>query len=195
VVIGIDNLDMEENMNVEKITMEDGRHAERHVADSGDVKVTKLYVEESRPLKLESKVTEKSKPVVYERTIEHMDPETGEVLRVDVEASEPEVKMFLRDRIGLADDRSIGSSRYATKEDVVNAVVAGVSEALNGSHNYEAMAVKTPHATAVETPHAMSAQAQIKERVSAKTGGVMAEYTCYGFIILLAAAFGYLLMM
>lgn len=77
-------------MESEKFTLEDGRKAEKVVKEvliSNQEKeiVTELKAEEERPLKTQTRVTEKVRPFVYERKIETLDPNTGEVIDVTVE--------------------------------------------------------------------------------------------------------------
>lgn len=77
-------------MESEKFTLEDGRKAEKVVKEvliSNQEKeiVTELKAEEERPLKTQTRVTEKVRPFVYERKIETLDPTTGQVIDVKIE--------------------------------------------------------------------------------------------------------------
>lgn len=112
--------------NVEKIRMEDGRMAERRVTldDNGD-KHIELWAEEPRNFKLESRIVEKHETIVSERKIEMVD-ENGQIVNVKVESIDPKSRMELVQHIGLATDAN--SSRYATKEELKEVVVAAVSE-------------------------------------------------------------------
>ena len=98
--------------------------AERHVVDEGNQRTIELYAEEPRPLKLEKRVVEKVKPVVYERTIQSI--QDGNVVEQKVEALEPKVDLQLREHIGYVDNSSLGVSPYVTKNEMVNTVVEAV---------------------------------------------------------------------
>ena len=112
--------------NVEKIMMEDGRMAERRVTvdDNGD-KHIELWSEEPRNLKLESRIVEKHATIVSERKIEMVNDE-GEIVNVKVESVDPKSRMELVQHIGLATDKNV--SKYATKEELKEVVIAAVSE-------------------------------------------------------------------
>jgi hypothetical protein len=64
-----------EDVKIEKWTLEDGRRAERRVvehknADGVAEKIIELHIEDERPLRLQQRVVEKVKPVLYERKFE-----------------------------------------------------------------------------------------------------------------------------
>src|SRR4051794_8932297 len=68
-----------------RIRLEDGRHAERHVIDHGDgTTTTELHVEAPKTYQLATRITERTKPVVVERTVEHLDAE-GRVVSQNTE--------------------------------------------------------------------------------------------------------------
>jgi len=82
---------MDDNMKVEKWTLEDGRRAERRVievqnADGQGEKIIELHVEDERPLKLQQRIIERTKPILYERKLETVDPVTGSVVEEKIEA-------------------------------------------------------------------------------------------------------------
>jgi hypothetical protein len=109
---------------VKKIRLEDGRNAERHTIDEGNQRTIELYAEDQRPLKLEKRVVEKVKPVVYERTIQSI--QDGNVVEEKVEALEPKVDLQLREHLGVAQNSALGVSPYVTKNELVNTVVEAV---------------------------------------------------------------------
>jgi hypothetical protein len=81
---------MDDNMKVEKWTLEDGRRAERRVvevknADGQGEKIVELHVEDERPLKLQQRIIERTKPMLYERKIEVVDPVSGNVVEEKIE--------------------------------------------------------------------------------------------------------------
>jgi hypothetical protein len=94
---------MDDNMQKEKWTLEDGRRAERRVVENalnGETeRVIELHVEDERPLRLQQRVVEKSKPIVYERKVETVDPATGNVIESKVESIEPKVQMQLVEHV------------------------------------------------------------------------------------------------
>jgi len=90
---------------VESIRLRDGREAEERVVeklgDDGCVveRVTEVHAEPMRPKLLEQRVTEKVKPIVYEREIDTI--KDGQVVEKRVESLDPEVKMELRQHLAL----------------------------------------------------------------------------------------------
>lgn len=129
---------MDDNLKVEKWTLEDGRRAERRVVENavdGQMeRVVELHVEDQRPLRLQQRVVEKSKPVVVERRIETIDPMTGQVVEQKIEAIEPKVQMQVVEHIACSS--ALQSQKVAedcdchvTKEEMIEAIVAGVKAA------------------------------------------------------------------
>lgn len=95
------------NSNVEKWTLEDGRRAERRVNEVAlengqQERVVELHVEDERPLRLQQRIVERSRPIIYERTLETVDPKTGKVVEQKVEAIEPRVQMQVVEHIKCA---------------------------------------------------------------------------------------------
>jgi hypothetical protein len=116
--------------NVEKWTLEDGRRAERHVSEQSlangqQEKTIELHVEDERPLRLQQRVVERSRPIVYERTLETIDPKTGKVVEQKVEAIEPKVQMHLVEHIACETKKT-----KCCKEDMMDKVVEKVLEIL-----------------------------------------------------------------
>ena len=112
---------------IEKWTMEDGRRAERHVTNNGNEKIMEVYVEDSRPLRLQQRMVEKTKPFIYERKIETLDKD-GNVIEQKTEAVEPKVQMQLVEHI-VADKpikaQSVGDC--ITREEMLEAIKTAVS--------------------------------------------------------------------
>lgn len=114
---------MDEHMKVENWTLDDGRKAEKRILETNDgqgnvEKVIELHIEELRPLKLQQRIVEKSKPVVYERKIETVDA-TGNVVEQKVEMLEPKVQLQLVEHIATIQSQSKGD---ASKEQTVTAL-------------------------------------------------------------------------
>ena len=89
---------MDENIKIEKWTLEDGRRAERRVVETTDSngqseKVIELHVEDLRPIRLQQRVIETTKPMLVERKLETIDPMTGNVIEQKIESLEPKSPM------------------------------------------------------------------------------------------------------
>ena len=70
---------MDDNMKIERWTLEDGRRAEKRVTEvlneNGESeKVIELHVEDPKPMRLEHRIVERVKPMLYERTLQKIDP-------------------------------------------------------------------------------------------------------------------------
>lgn len=123
-----------EEMKVEQVRLKDGRYAEikTHEQKDGDTGqgevVYEHYEEEPRQLHLRKRVTEKRKPIIYERVIESIDG--NEVVEKRVESCDPQVQMQLREHIGLAKAQAQEVDPcYATCGDLKEAMLA-VAEAV-----------------------------------------------------------------
>lgn len=92
---------MNDGLQKQMITLEDGRKAERIVQaeDSEGKTVTEVWVEPIIERKLSQRVVEYRKPVVHRREVETVDEVSGEVIERKVESLEPENKMQLREFI------------------------------------------------------------------------------------------------
>jgi hypothetical protein len=117
-------------VRVHKMTLDDGRHAERHVSvDEEGNEVVEIFAEEKRPLKLEKRIHREFKNVVAKET--HETIKDGEVAHVEVRSGESEVPLKVVDRIGIANHAKIVDGDYVRKEEigkiVADSVVAGVS--------------------------------------------------------------------
>jgi len=97
------------DVRTKEIVLEDGRKAERRVREESDcdsgqgTKVTELWAEAKVDKHLVKRVVEHTRPVVHRRETETLDEETGEVINVDVESVDPDVKMHLLSRITAED--------------------------------------------------------------------------------------------
>jgi hypothetical protein len=132
---------MDDNMKVEKWTLEDGRRAERRVTEQKDAngegeKVVELFVEDERPLRLQQRVVEKSKPVIIERKIETVDPSTGNVVEQKTESLEPKIPLQLVDHIKVSQASAPSvvaaqavygeGDKPVTKQEMIDAIVAAI---------------------------------------------------------------------
>lgn len=113
---------MEENTKVDSYVLGDGRRAERRVTQvaNGQVveKIVELHMEDERPLRLQERVVEVSKPMVVERRTEKIDPATGSVVEQKVEALENKSPMQVVEHIGVAQ-----KSQVCEHADLVKAIV------------------------------------------------------------------------
>ena len=122
---------MEDKHKIEKWTLDDGRRAERHVKETSEERVIELHVEDERPLRLQQRVIEKSKPFVYEREIEVVDKE-GNVVEKKVEAIEPKVHMQLVEHLATVDNSVAAQSVkedcdcHITKEEMVDTIISAI---------------------------------------------------------------------
>lgn len=130
---------MDEKLKIEKWTLDDGRRAERRVteqpsAENGQSeRVIELHVEDERPLRLQQRVVEKSKPVIFERKIETIDA-TGSVVEQKVESIEPKVQMQFVEHISAAPKNNVVSALsveddcdcHVTKEEMIETIIAAI---------------------------------------------------------------------
>jgi len=123
---------MEDKLHkIEKWTLEDGRRAERHVKDSGEERVIELHVEDERPLRLQQRIVEKTKPFVYEREIEVVD-KSGNVIEKKVESVEPKVQMQLVEHLVPSENAVSAQSVkndcdcHLTKEEMVDTIISAI---------------------------------------------------------------------
>lgn len=97
-----------DELKIEKLSMEDGRQAERHIKEEGycedeQKRVIDLYVEPERPKKLAKRIVEQRRPCVVRREIETVD-ENGDVVDRKIESVDPEDKMRLVNHIATYGD-------------------------------------------------------------------------------------------
>lgn len=131
---------MDDIKNVEKWVLDDGRRAEKRVTEvKGDnghsERIVELHVEDERPLRLQQRVREKAKPIVFERTIETVDVKSGEVIDQKVESIDPKVNMQIVEHISTKStdtDNVVAQSInddcdcHVTKEEMIETIVAAV---------------------------------------------------------------------
>lgn len=136
------------DITINKIYLEDGREAERHVQEDENEKVVEIYVEppQQKPEKLLNKrIIEKKRPIIYERIIETLD--NGEVVDRKIETLDPKIdykaletyvpivkeaektqpfnnEFLTKEHIQQIIDEAI--EKYATKEDMQQAVLTTV---------------------------------------------------------------------
>lgn len=130
---------MDDIKNVEKWVLDDGRRAEKRVTevkseDGHGERIVELHVEDERPLRLQQRVRERTKPFVFERTIETVDPKTGEVVDQKLESIDPKVPMQLVEHISTAAPATVSAQSvndedcdcHVTKEEMIETIVAAI---------------------------------------------------------------------
>lgn len=132
---------MDDLNKVERWMLDDGRRAEKKIVeipvcgtkdceDGEGERVVEFRVEDERPLRLKQRVKEKTRPFVFERLVETIDPLTGEVIEKKLESIDPKVQMQVVEHIGLASPevaaQSVPNDCHVTKEEMIDAVVAAV---------------------------------------------------------------------
>jgi len=153
---------------VEKIRLEDGRHAEKHVTDDGETRVVELHAEPKRDKLLEKRIVEKRRNVICERTIESIDPSTGDVVEQLVESIDPpESRMQLVKHIAVEGDSvstmSVKEDCSVTREDLVSAIVTAVRAMKD--HDEEVPAVQSKTVKAQSASQVSAYQELVGERV------------------------------
>lgn len=119
---------------IEPTVLSDGRRAEFRVKDDGETRIVETLAEPKLPKKLENRVIEKRRPVVVERTVQNIDPESGVIKEEIVESIDPpESKMQkVRHIVSEATEVSAMSLKendcdcVMSKEEVIETVVAAV---------------------------------------------------------------------
>lgn len=200
---------MDDKIKVEKWTLEDGRRAERRVteqqsADGQGEKVVELFVEDERPLKLQQRVVEKTKPVICERKIETIDPVTGNVVEQKIEALEPKVPLQVVDHIRVAQAPAAvvaqaapnEGDRPVTKQEMIDAIVAAIKA--NREVVYTPAPTPVAAAPAPKAPNKKLATFGIAEELEkavepAKKPISVADMALYGIIAAQVVGLAYIL--
>jgi len=132
---------MDENVKVEKWTLEDGRRAEKRIIENKDAngqsqKVIELHVEDERPLRLQQRIVEKAKPMIYEREVQTIDPASGNVVEQKTESIEPKVQMHVVEHIvakGVRAQSHGSCHKSSNKDEIVNAVLEALKQKNNSN--------------------------------------------------------------
>lgn len=130
---------MDDIKNVEKWVLDDGRRAEKRVTevkneDGQGERVIELHIEDARPMRLQQRVVEKTKPFVFERMVSTVDPQTGEVVDQKLESIEPKIQMQLVEHISTTNPNVStlnvdDCDCHVTKEEMIETVIAAVKAA------------------------------------------------------------------
>lgn len=180
-------------VKIQKITLDDGRMAERHISfDEAGNEIIEIFAEEKRPLKLEKRVQREFKTVVAKET--HETIRDGEITLAEVHAVTPDVPLRLVERLGVAEHAKVVNGDYVSKDEiskiVAESVVAGVSAMME---NMEPMA---HHAQGTYVAHhqpVVTAQSIVEQNVANKKGGDTMINVIMGVILLAQLGFfGYM---
>lgn len=167
-----------DTIRIEKITLDDGRVAERHITtDASGNEVVEIFAEEKRPLKLEKRIVREMKSVVAKET--HETIRDGEVTLQEVVAREQEVPLQVVSRMGVADHYKVVDGDYVHKNDIdkmiTDGVVAGITALME---NMEPVAAQSVKAEPV-----VRAQEVVAKSVEEKKKGDMTVNVVLGAII------------
>ena len=121
---------VESKVEVQNITLDDGRRAERHMShDENGNEIVEIFAEERRPLKIEKRIVKEHKNIVSKET--HETIKDGEVAHIEVRSLEPDVPLQVRERIGVADHHKVVDGDYVRKDEigqiVADSVITGVT--------------------------------------------------------------------
>jgi hypothetical protein len=192
---------MEDKQKVEKWTLEDGRRAERHVKDSGEERVIELRIEEERPLRLEQRIVEKTRPFVYEREISVID-KSGNVVEKKVESIDPKVQMQLVDHIVVKNNDMLSAQSvkenydcHVTKEEMIDTIISAIKASRQMDDQVSAMSLKNNHKNMVKNVNGLKSLGlaeEIANKESTSKNGV-ADKILMGVIGVLAISVVYML--
>lgn len=200
-----------DEVRIEKLNMEDGRQAERHIMDDGycedeQTRTIDLYVEPERPKTLAKRIVEKRRPCVFRREIETVD-ENGEVIDRKVESIDPEDKMQLVQHIAthqpsftaqsmpVTDDCGCPVTREDLK-DVMNMMVSKINQNnQKQQQQFAALSVAPVEEEFIEEEEEIDVvQDRVKKRVEQKSDQQISNTTWWLLMVVVAqiAALGYI---
>ena len=186
-----------DDLKTEKWTLEDGRRAERRVTEvvnpSGETeRVTELHVEDARPLKLQQRVVEKRKPIVYEREIQSLDG-AGNVVEKKVEAVEPKTSMHLIEH-HLAEVSSLSKEEdcdcHVTKEEMIETIISAV-RALKENDNVPQTNFKSAKFASNDDVESQGIAEEISKRMNEVKTMTTSDKVTWGIIVALAGVLAY----
>ena len=176
---------------VEKITLEDGRSAERHIWEDANETVVELHVEPERPKFLHKRVVEKKRPMVYERKVETVNQD-GEIVEQVVESTN-EPKLTLKEHIGLINNAGVAAQSFEqpTNDCVSRDELETILEKY-AAMTKEGILTATKKLAEKDEPMKVSAyQVEVGEKVAEQSGLSTAEKLGYTIVAVLLAAVAY----
>lgn len=187
------------DVQIQHLTLDDGRHAERHISfDEDGNEIVEIFAEEKRPKKLEKRIVREHKKIVSKETHELV--RDGEIIEREIISRDAEPPMQIRERIGLADHAKIVDGDYVRKEEidkiVADGVIAGVTALMENMepmmYQRETMAQPQSHSPIKPEP-IFNAQSVVEQNVEnkKKSDGVI-NVVMAGILIAQLAFFGYM---
>lgn len=172
----------------EKFYLEDGRVGEKHlsIGESGE-KIVDIFVEPKTPLMHEKRVIEKHKEVLAERIVETI--KDGEVVDKQVFSMEPDVRLQLREHIGLSERQDINAQNYISRAELP----VLIAQALSINSDIRAQSVKAQSVIVTKQEQAemaLGAKVAADQKMSMKTVVIWGA-VIIGQIIILGAIYLY----
>lgn len=183
-----------DNVQVEQITLQDGRRAERHTfVDADGKQVTEIFAEEKKPLQLERRISKEKREYVAREVEETV--RNGAVVEQKV-IEHPEPEMEITKHIGLVDHAKVIDGEYLRKEEasgmIADGVVAAVSALLDARKDlFQAPApvVNAPAEPYQRIVPKVSAQSIVEQNVEEKQKNKMWVDVGLGVLIVAQIAF------
>lgn len=178
------------DVQIQHLTLDDGRHAERHISyDDNGNEIVEIFAEEKRPKKLEKRIVREHKKIVAKETHELV--RDGEVIQREVISRDAEPPMQIREHIALVDHAKVVDGDYVRKEEigklVADSVVAGMTVLME---NMEPM---TAQRHQEKSAPVVSAQSLVEKSVAdKKDSGSIVNIVMAGILIAQLAFFGYM---
>ena len=192
------------DLKIEKLTLEDGRHAERHTSlDTSGNEVVEIFAEEKRPLKLEKRIVREFKNVLAKET--HQTIKEGEIAQEEVHANEmAEMPLKIVQKLGTPDHDRVVDGDYVKREEIGNivaeSVVAGISALMENMKHVPQAELSEIHAeTAVPSvakaiAPVMNAFSVVENNVQQKKKGNMTNIIILvGILVVQVAISGYIM--
>lgn len=191
------------------IRLKDGRSAEERVfqdspCEQEGVKVTEIWAEPKVEKRLAQRISEHTKPCVYERIVETIDENTGEVVEKKVEALDDyATRMRLVDHIATAKSVSAQSVKdecdcHVTRDEfekgLATAVEAAVSAAIGSQDHDEYEYEDEDEDEVAPEPQPVQMQSFVGEKVEqSKQGVTTGNLVLLGIIAAQVAGLAYIM--
>lgn len=185
------NCDCDREPKVQKLTLDDGRNAERrYYVDEDGNEVEETFAEEARPKKLERRIVRERKNIVSREIHELV--RNGEVLEREIRSLEPEVPLHVTERIGLANRPKSNEVDYVSRDEiqklVSEAVVSGVAALME---NVEPVIENRKQAEPVFSAQSLVEQ-NVKEKKENNSASMFTNITLGSIFVAQIAFFAYM---
>lgn len=183
----------EQPKRVDRLYLEDGRLAERHVfVDENGNEVVEIFAEEKKPLKLEKRIVREKKEIVAKEV--HEKVKDGEVVEKVVMSAFDEKPLKVVERIGVADHAKLVDDDYVKKEElkevIKESVVAAVATLVE--KNDKVLGMDKKHSEEKQ----MTARMMVEQNVAKKKKNDTLVNAVLMLIVMAQVGFlGYLLLM